>query len=46
MLRLVTVVERGLELLAKSRESDDRFDSDLSWSYHTFVRAYFVEAAT
>ncbi len=46
MLRLLNAVEHGLQLLATSRARDDQFDNDLCWSYDTFVRGYFVEAAS
>jgi len=46
MLRLLTAVEHGLQLLTTERRRDDQFDTDTCWAYDAFVRRYFVEAAS
>jgi hypothetical protein len=46
MLRLMEAAEHGLKLLETTGSADDQFDTDASWAYGAFVRAYFAAHGT
>jgi hypothetical protein len=43
--RLIEAVNKGLEIVEKDKQKDDKFEMDSLWAFETFVMGYFQEKA-